>query len=179
VNAAARSPEPRAQRQAAEPLPDPALKIVDRAVLVERFGRPREGRVVFTNGCFDILHRGHVAYLYAARSLGDALVVGLNTDASVRRLKGEGRPVVQQDDRAYVLAGLGCVDAVTFFDEDTPAELIEALLPDVLVKGGDYTPEAVVGRETVEAAGGRLVLIPFVTGRSTTGLLERIRESES
>jgi D-beta-D-heptose 7-phosphate kinase / D-beta-D-heptose 1-phosphate adenosyltransferase len=86
---------------------------------------------------------------------------------------------VQQDDRAYVLAGLGCVDAVTFFDEDTPAELIEALLPDVLVKGGDYTPEAVVGRETVEAAGGRLVLIPFVTGRSTTGLLERIRESES
>jgi D-beta-D-heptose 7-phosphate kinase / D-beta-D-heptose 1-phosphate adenosyltransferase len=160
-------------------VPDPASKVLDRDEAVRRFGRPRSRRVVFTNGCFDILHRGHVAYLHQARSLGDALVVGLNTDASVRRLKGEGRPVVQQDDRAFVIAGLGCVDAVTLFDEDTPADLIAALVPDVLVKGGDYSPDAVVGRGTVEAAGGRLVLIPFVTGRSTTGLLERIRENES
>jgi rfaE bifunctional protein nucleotidyltransferase chain/domain len=155
---------------------DPADLILDRDELVRRFGRPRSGSVVFTNGCFDILHRGHVAYLYAARSLGQHLVVGVNTDASVRRLKGEGRPVVGEDDRAYVLAGLGCVDAVTLFDEDTPAELIAALLPDVLVKGGDYDPERVVGRDTVEDAGGRVVIIPFVHGRSTTGLLQSIRE---
>jgi D-beta-D-heptose 7-phosphate kinase / D-beta-D-heptose 1-phosphate adenosyltransferase len=157
----------------------PDEKILTRAALLQRYGRPRAERVVFTNGCFDILHRGHVAYLHEARALGDRLIVGLNTDASVRRLKGEGRPVVSEQDRAFVLAGLGCVDAVTLFDEDTPAELIAALLPDVLVKGGDYTPEAVVGRAAVEAAGGRLVLIPFVTGRSTTGILERIRESDS
>jgi D-beta-D-heptose 7-phosphate kinase / D-beta-D-heptose 1-phosphate adenosyltransferase len=157
----------------------PADRILHRDSLLRRYGRPREQTVVFTNGCFDILHRGHVAYLYAARALGDRLVVGVNTDASVRRLKGEGRPVVQQDDRAYVLAGLGCVDAVTLFDEDTPAELIAALLPDVLVKGGDYEPDAVVGREDVEAAGGRVVIIPFVEGRSTTGMLHRIRERES
>jgi rfaE bifunctional protein nucleotidyltransferase chain/domain len=155
---------------------DPVDRILDREDLVRLFGRPRTGTVVFTNGCFDILHRGHVAYLYAARALGDSLVVGLNTDASVRRLKGEGRPVVREDDRAYVLAGLGCVDAVTFFDEDTPADLIAALLPDVLVKGGDYTPDAVVGRDVVEAHGGRLIIIPFVDGRSTTDILHRIRE---
>jgi rfaE bifunctional protein nucleotidyltransferase chain/domain len=157
---------------------DPADRILERGALLERFGRPRNGTVVFTNGCFDILHRGHVEYLCAARSLGDSLVIGVNTDASVRRLKGEGRPVVREDDRAFVLAGLGCVDAVTLFDEDTPAELIAALMPDVLVKGGDYSPDAVVGRDVVEAAGGRLVLIPFVAGRSTTGILQRIRESE-
>jgi D-beta-D-heptose 7-phosphate kinase / D-beta-D-heptose 1-phosphate adenosyltransferase len=168
-----------ARNDEVRPLTDPSAKILDRAALVRRFGRPRHERVVFTNGCFDILHRGHVAYLYQARALGDRLIVGLNTDASVRRLKGEGRPVVQEDDRAYVLAGLACVDAVTVFDEDTPAELIAALVPDVLVKGGDYTPDAVVGRDVVESAGGRLVLIPFVTGRSTTGILERIRETES
>jgi rfaE bifunctional protein nucleotidyltransferase chain/domain len=159
--------------------PDPATRVLDRDALVRRFGRPRPETVVFTNGCFDILHRGHVAYLNAARALGDRLVVGVNTDASVRRLKGEGRPVVGEDDRAFVLAGLACVDAVTLFDEDTPAELIAALVPDVLVKGGDYAPDAVVGRETVEAAGGRLVLIPFVEGRSTTTILHRIRETET
>ncbi|HSJ24068.1 MAG TPA: D-glycero-beta-D-manno-heptose 1-phosphate adenylyltransferase [Longimicrobiales bacterium] len=159
--------------------PDPARKVLSRSETVERFGRPRRERVVFTNGCFDILHRGHVAYLHEARALGDRLVVGINTDASVQRLKGPGRPVVPQDDRAFVLAGLACVDAVTLFDEDTPAELINALVPDVLVKGGDYAPDAVVGRETVEAAGGRLVLIPFVSGRSTTTILHRIRESDS
>jgi rfaE bifunctional protein nucleotidyltransferase chain/domain len=159
--------------------PDPAGKILQRADLVARFGRPRRETVVFTNGCFDILHRGHVAYLTEARALGDRLVVGLNTDASVQRLKGADRPVVPEDDRAYVLAGLACVDAVTLFDEDTPAALIAELVPDVLVKGGDYAADAVVGRDVVEAAGGRLVLIPFVSGRSTTGILHRIRESES
>lgn len=160
---------------------DPASKILPRAELVRRFAPPRAAgeTVVFTNGCFDVLHRGHVAYLYAARGLGDRLIIGLNTDDSVRRLKGEGRPVVREDDRAYVLAGLGCVDAVTFFDEDTPADLIAALLPDVLVKGGDYDPDSVVGRDIVEANGGRLVLIPFVTGRSTSGILERIRGTGS
>jgi D-beta-D-heptose 7-phosphate kinase/D-beta-D-heptose 1-phosphate adenosyltransferase len=158
---------------------DPQSKILDRVAAVAQYGRPRGDVVVFTNGCFDILHRGHVAYLNAARALGDRLIIGLNTDASVRRLKGAGRPVSCEDDRAYVLAALACVDAVTPFDEDTPAALIRALLPDVLVKGGDYAPEQVVGRDAVEANGGRLVLIPFVHGRSTTGILERIRESQS
>lgn len=157
---------------------DPATKVFGRDALITRYGRPRTETVVFTNGCFDILHRGHVAYLTAARALGDRLVVAVNTDASVRRLKGEGRPVVEQDDRAYVLAALACVDAVTMFDEDTPASLIEALLPDVLVKGGDYTPERVVGREVVEREGGRLVIIPFVAGRSTTQILNRIQRTE-
>jgi D-beta-D-heptose 7-phosphate kinase/D-beta-D-heptose 1-phosphate adenosyltransferase len=144
--------------------------------LVRRFGGGRDGRVVFTNGCFDLLHRGHVAYLDEARRLGDRLVVGVNSDASVRRLdKGSGRPFVQEGDRALVVAALACVDAVTIFDEDTPFELISALLPDVLVKGGDYAPHQVVGREAVEAAGGTLVLIPFVAGYSTTDLVTRIR----
>jgi D-beta-D-heptose 7-phosphate kinase / D-beta-D-heptose 1-phosphate adenosyltransferase len=164
--------------------PNPADKVLSRQELLQRFGRgesggARRGRLVFTNGCFDILHRGHVAYLHEARALGDALVVGLNTDASVRRLKGEGRPVVPEQDRAFVLAGLACVDAVCCFDEDTPAGLIADLVPDVLVKGGDYSLEEVVGRDVVEAAGGRLVLIPFVAGRSTTGILQRIREDDS
>ncbi|HEX6693157.1 MAG TPA: D-glycero-beta-D-manno-heptose 1-phosphate adenylyltransferase [Longimicrobiales bacterium] len=154
----------------------PAARILPRAALIERFGRPRTQRVVFTNGVFDLLHRGHVEYLYAARELGDALVVGLNSDASVRALKGPSRPVNTEADRAIVLAGLGCVDAVTIFAEDTPAALIDLLVPDVLVKGGDYRPDQVVGRQTVEAAGGRLVIIPFVIGHSTTGTLQRIQE---
>jgi D-beta-D-heptose 7-phosphate kinase/D-beta-D-heptose 1-phosphate adenosyltransferase len=157
-------------------LPRPETRILEREALLDRYGRPRDRRVVFTNGCFDILHRGHVAYLYAARELGDVLVVGVNTDASVRRLKGAGRPVVPLDDRLYVLAGLGCVDAVTPFDEDTPRELIAALLPDVLVKGGDYEPEDVAGGPEVRDAGGRIVLIPLVEGRSTTGLIQRLRD---
>lgn len=154
----------------------PAERILSRDAVVARFGKPRSQRVVFTNGVFDLLHRGHVEYLYAARALGDVLVVGLNSDASVRALKGPSRPVNREDDRAIVLAGLGCVDAVTIFSEDTPAALIDALVPDVLVKGGDYRPDQVVGRETVEAAGGRLVIIPFVAGHSTTGTLQRIQE---
>jgi D-beta-D-heptose 7-phosphate kinase/D-beta-D-heptose 1-phosphate adenosyltransferase len=146
-------------------------------VLLERFGRPRSNTLVFTNGVFDLMHRGHVDYLFAARALGDTLVVGLNTDASVRRLKGKSRPVMAQDDRAFVLAGLACVDAVTLFDDDTPARLIGRLLPDVLVKGGDYRMDQVAGRAEVEGAGGRVVLIPLTEGCSTTDVIERIREA--
>jgi len=156
----------------------PEDRILDRDTLIHRFGRPRDGRLVFTNGCFDILHRGHVEYLYAARALGDALVIGVNTDASVQRLKGPGRPVVPEEDRLFVLAGLGCVDAVTPFDEDTPRELIAALLPDILVKGGDYEPDAVVGGDQVRAAGGDVVILPFVDGWSTTGIIQRMRDHD-
>ncbi len=119
---------------------------------------------MFTNGCFDLLHRGHIEHLAQARALGDVLVVGLNSDASVRRLKGTGRPLVAEGDRAAVLAALRSVDAVTLFDEDTPLELISTLLPDVLVKGGDYDLDGIVGRETVEKAGGEVRVLPFVEG---------------
>lgn len=156
----------------------PREKILSPAELIARFGRPRNQTVVFTNGCFDLLHRGHVEYLYTARNLGDALVLGLNTDASVRRLKGPARPVVPEGDRQAVIAALGCVDAVTLFDEDTPRALIAALLPDILVKGGDYRPEAVVGKAEVEAAGGKVMIIPFLEGRSTTGLIQKLQEQE-
>lgn len=154
---------------------DPADKVLARASLVSAFGRPRRLRLVFTNGCFDVLHRGHVEYLHAARALGDALVVGVNSDSSVRRLKGEGRPVVGEEDRALVLAALESVDAVTVFEEDTPRELVAALLPDVLAKGGDYTLEEIAGRAEVEAAGGVVRVLPLVEGRSTTALLRRLR----
>lgn len=154
----------------------PSDKILSRDELLHRFGGERCGRIVFTNGVFDILHRGHVEYLHAARALGDALVVAVNTDASTRRLgKGSDRPVNPEADRAFVLAGLACVDAVTLFDEDTPRELIAALLPDVLVKGGDYTVETVAGAAEVTAAGGRVEIIPLTPGRSTTSILERAR----
>lgn len=156
-------------------LPRPESKILSRDRLVALHGRPREGRLVFTNGCFDLLHPGHVAYLDEARRLGDRLVVGVNTDASMRRLKGPSRPLVPERDRARVLAGLASVDAVTLFDEDTPAELVAALRPDVLVKGGDYTPETIVGRDTVEGDGGEVRVIPFLPGYSTTDLLRRIQ----
>lgn len=154
----------------------PAEKVLSRDEVLHRFGRPRRGTVVFTNGVFDILHRGHVEYLYAARALGGALVVGLNTDDSVRRLgKGADRPINAEADRALVLAGLGCVDAVTLFGDDTPRALIAALLPDVLVKGGDYTVDAIAGADEVRAAGGRVETIPLVPGRSTTMILKRAR----
>lgn len=158
----------------------PDTKILSRKELLARFGRPREGRLVFTNGCFDLLHPGHVLYLASARALGDVLIVGVNTDASVRRLqKDDARPIVPEADRALVLAALESVDAVCLFDEDTPRDLIAALLPDVLVKGGDYEAEGVVGRREVEAAGGEVTIIPFVAGHSTTELLERIRGAGS
>ncbi len=154
-----------------------AQKVLTRLAFITRYGPPRDRRVVFTNGCFDILHRGHVTYLEQARRLGDALVVGVNTDASVARLKGSGRPLVPEGDRAFVLAGLSSVTAVTLFDEDTPDELITALRPDVLVKGGDYTPEEIVGADTIERGGGRVVVIPYVEGHSTTDLVRQLRES--
>jgi len=132
-------------------------------------------RIVFTNGVFDILHAGHVTYLEAARSLGDVLIVGVNTDDSVRRLKGPERPVNVLHDRLTVLSALRCVDHVVAFAEDTPLDVITALLPNVLVKGGDYTRDTVVGADVVEAHGGRVELIPLLEGRSTTGIITRVR----
>ena len=132
-------------------------------------------RVVFTNGCFDLLHAGHVALLEAARQEGDRLVVGLNSDASVRALKGPGRPVIADAERAEALFALEAVDRVVVYDEATPASVIEALLPDVLIKGADWAIDAIVGREVVEAAGGRVVRVPVLPNRSTSGLLTRLR----
>jgi rfaE bifunctional protein nucleotidyltransferase chain/domain len=151
-------------------------KLVDRERLLQLLPSPRLRTVAFTNGCFDILHRGHVEYLAYARSLADLLVVGLNSDDSVRRLKGSGRPLTSQEDRAVVLAALEAVDFVTIFDEDTPLRLITDLRPDFLVKGADYSIDEVVGAAEVAAAGGRVVLAPLVPGRSTTDLLRRSRE---
>ncbi|MFP4446118.1 MAG: bifunctional D-glycero-beta-D-manno-heptose-7-phosphate kinase/D-glycero-beta-D-manno-heptose 1-phosphate adenylyltransferase HldE [Desulfosudaceae bacterium] len=136
------------------------------------------GRIVFTNGCFDLLHAGHVKLLHAAAREGDRLVVGLNSDASVRRLKGPRRPVLPESERAALLAAIGCVDMVVVFDEETPLSLIAAFQPDVLVKGGDYTPETVVGREIVEARGGRICLVPLKEGVSTTEILEAVKKNE-
>jgi D-beta-D-heptose 7-phosphate kinase/D-beta-D-heptose 1-phosphate adenosyltransferase len=156
-------------------------KIVSRGAAARwlRQLQSRGQKVVFTNGCFDLLHPGHVAYLEQARSLGDALIVGVNTDASVRRLaKGAARPVTPEADRARVLAALACVDRVALFDEDTPLELITALQPDVLVKGGDYKLAEIVGREVVQARGGQVLALPFVPGYSTTALLHRLRAAE-
>jgi D-glycero-beta-D-manno-heptose 1-phosphate adenylyltransferase len=136
-------------------------------------------QVVFTNGCFDLLHAGHVSYLEEARSLGDALIVGLNTDASVARLnKGPGRPVTPEAERARVLAALACVDRVVLFDEDTPLALITRVTPDILVKGGDYQVHDIVGRDVVLDRGGRVLALPFLPGYSTTALLERIRSGK-
>jgi D-beta-D-heptose 7-phosphate kinase/D-beta-D-heptose 1-phosphate adenosyltransferase len=133
------------------------------------------GRVVFTNGVFDLLHPGHVDVLVAARALGDALVVGLNGDDSVRRLKGPERPIRGEGERAYVLAALAAVDAVVVFHEDTPLELVRHLRPDVLVKGGDYTPDTIVGRDDVESWGGEVVVVPLTPGHSTTATVHRLR----
>ncbi len=143
-----------------------------------RFGREKRNgrRIVFTNGCFDLLHPGHIRGFELARSLGDALVVGLNSDASVRQLKGPGRPVMPERERAEILAALESVAAVIIFDEPTPREVISRLLPDVLVKGGDWPGDQIVGREEVEAAGGRVVSLPLVPGYSTTAILRKIRE---
>jgi rfaE bifunctional protein nucleotidyltransferase chain/domain len=146
-----------------------------------QFGpQKRNGRrVVFTNGCFDLLHPGHIETLEKARSLGDALVVGVNSDHSVRDMKGAGRPILPERERAEILAALECVDGVVIFDEPTPRETIAALLPDVLVKGGDWASDAIVGREEVEAAGGKVISLPVVAGFSTTAILEKIRTLDS
>jgi len=163
---------------AAEAGEDRAGKILSPAELKEEIRRKKAlGRkVVFTNGCFDLLHVGHIRYLQEARSLGDLLVLGLNSDTSVRRLKGELRPLISEEERAMILAALDCIDYVVIFSEETPLKLIRALKPDILVKGGDYKKSEVVGGSLVEAAGGRVVLIPVVRGRSTSGLVERIVE---
>lgn len=133
-------------------------------------------KLVFTNGCFDILHRGHLEVLTASAGFGDVLVVGLNTDASVQRLKGPERPVNDQGFRSWMMASLELVDAVTLFDEPTPKELIEAIQPDVIVKGGDYSPDQVVGADVVMARGGEVKIVPIVKGYSTTSLIEAIRK---
>lgn len=148
-----------------------------RSSLVEERRKWREEgrRVVLTNGCFDLLHPGHVALLEAARAQGDVLVVALNSDASVRRIKGEGRPLVPEGERAETLLALEAVDRVVVYDEPTPLEVVKALVPDVLVKGADWAEDAIVGREEVEASGGKVVRVAMVPGRSTSSMLERIR----
>jgi D-beta-D-heptose 7-phosphate kinase / D-beta-D-heptose 1-phosphate adenosyltransferase len=151
----------------------------ERLAMVLQAHRQRHERIVFTNGCFDLLHVGHIHYLQHARALGERLIVGLNDDASVRRLKGEGRPVIPQDERARILAALTCVDYVTIFSESTPLALIQLLRPDILVKGGDYTPETVVGRDEVEAYGGMVHIAPYVPGVSTTALVDTIVQRHS
>jgi D-beta-D-heptose 7-phosphate kinase/D-beta-D-heptose 1-phosphate adenosyltransferase len=133
-------------------------------------------RLVFTNGCFDILHVGHVRYLSAARRLGDVLLVAINSDRAVRELKGESRPVMNEAERAEILAALRAVDYVTIFDDVSPRALIADVLPDVLVKGGDYALDEIHGREEVEAAGGRVLSLPFVEGASTSGIIERLKK---
>ena len=148
-------------------------KIFDRALLGNRVAMWRflNNKIVFTNGCFDILHRGHIEYLSQARDKGAVLIIGLNSDASVKRIKGEGRPVQDEMTRALVLASLRIVDAVVLFDEDTPYELIKFVQPDVLVKGGDYTEETIVGADIVKANGGEVAIIPLVEGYSTSAIL--------
>lgn len=152
-------------------------KIVDLHALLDARGKMKRAgkRLVFTNGCFDLLHAGHVRYLSEARALGHALVVALNSDRSVRELKGEGRPILNEQERAEVIAALEAVDYVIIFDEETPRELIATLLPDVLVKGGDWPLDEIVGRDEVEAAGGRVLSLPYVEGSSTSDIIERIR----
>jgi D-beta-D-heptose 7-phosphate kinase/D-beta-D-heptose 1-phosphate adenosyltransferase len=151
--------------------------ILERGELLRVRAELRAARrtLVFTNGCFDILHVGHVRYLAAARALGDALLVAVNSDRSVRALKGPGRPLTDEGERAEVLAALAAVSFVTVFDDDSPRKLISELLPDVLVKGGDYALEEIHGREEVERAGGHVVALPFVEGVSTTDVIERVR----
>ncbi|HEY4611821.1 MAG TPA: D-glycero-beta-D-manno-heptose 1-phosphate adenylyltransferase [Bacteroidota bacterium] len=148
----------------------------DELVAVRRGLNKQQKRVVFTNGVFDILHRGHVEYLQKAKSLGDVLMVGVNADASVKRIKNDGRPIIGEEDRAHVLAALAAVDYVCLFSEDTPYELLKALVPDVLVKGADWPVEAVVGKDIVEAAGGSIQTIEFLPQRSTTQIIKTITE---
>ena len=151
-------------------------RVIDReSLLAERDLIRREGkRLVFTNGCFDLLHPGHVRYLRQARELGDVLVVALNSDRSVRRIKGEGRPILDQNERAEVMAALESVDYVVIFDEETPRDLIASLLPGVLVKGGDWPVDQIVGSEEVCRAGGRVFSLPYLEGSSTTRIIEKI-----
>ncbi len=152
-------------------------RTLDEVLVQVRAARHSGQKIVFTNGCFDVLHAGHVSLLQRCAALGDMLVVGLNDDHSVHALKGDGRPVNNQNHRAYLLSALQCVDSVVLFNEDTPIKLIEAIKPDVLVKGGDYTPETVVGADIVEAHGGKVVLLDLIDGLSTTRTIEKMRQS--
>ena len=156
-------------------------KIVDKQALLDARGKMKRAgkRLVFTNGCFDLLHAGHVRYLSEARALGDALVVALNSDRSVRALKGEARPILNEQERAEVIAALEAVDCVIVFDEETPRELIAALLPDVLVKGGDWPLDQIVGRDEVEVTGGKVLSLPYVEGLSTSDIIKRIQRLPS
>lgn len=149
-------------------------KIVSRDFFVENALKLHQRKIVFTNGCFDVLHFGHVHYLLQAKKLGDILVIGLNSDDSVRRLKGPTRPVNGEKERAFVLAALACVDYVVLFGEDTPKELIETVRPDVLVKGGDYDITTIVGADFVQRNGGTVTTIPFVEGFSSTRIIEQL-----
>ncbi|MDP2876249.1 MAG: D-glycero-beta-D-manno-heptose 1-phosphate adenylyltransferase, partial [Holophaga sp.] len=150
------------------------IKSMDSITIIIEKAKQQKKRIVFTNGCFDILHLGHIIFLEKARNLGDILVLGLNSDASIRRLKGPKRPLIDIESRANVLAALESIDFVVTFEEDTPDELIKIIKPDVLVKGGDYTLDEIVGRSFVESYGGRVELIPLVDGKSTTNLIERV-----
>ena len=136
--------------------------------------KSKNKKIVFTNGCFDILHIGHARYLYAAKELGDLLIVAVNSDSSVKRIKGPDRPIMNQEERAEMLAALQCVDMVVIFEEDTPLEVIERLVPDVLVKGGDWKEEDIVGSEVVKSAGGQVKSLPFVKGSSTSEIINKI-----
>ncbi|MCI0625197.1 MAG: D-glycero-beta-D-manno-heptose 1-phosphate adenylyltransferase [Acidobacteria bacterium] len=151
-------------------------KILERDALIRKVQELKHAgrKIVFTNGCFDILHPGHIRYLQAARSLGDALVVGINSDRSVQELKGSQRPILSEQERCWLLAGLESVSYVTVFDEATPLALIQSLLPHVLVKGGDWGLNEIVGRGEVEAHGGTVVSLPYENGQSTSGIIERI-----
>ena len=156
-------------------------KIVTVDILQKRIEElKKEGhKILFTNGCFDLLHLGHITYLNEARSLGDILVVGINTDRSVRALKGVKRPIIPEEERSHVIAALECVNFVILFDEDTPLQLIKDIRPDVLVKGADYTKEAVVGYDVVESYGGTVALLPLVGNASTTSIINRIKEQSA
>ena len=152
------------------------FKTQDELIPILNSLRKQVKKVVFTNGCFDILHVGHIRYLKEAKGYGDILIVAVNSDSSVKSIKGDKRPIVSQSERAEVVAGLEMVDYVTMFDEDTPYNLIKKLQPDVLIKGGDWTIDKIVGRDIVEARGGKVIAIPFIEGASTTGIVERVLE---
>lgn len=154
------------------------MRKLDSALASIQEWKSASDKIVFTNGCFDLLHPGHISLLHQARALGDRLVVGLNTDDSVRRLKGPQRPILSENDRAAMLSALECVDLVVHFDEDTPLALIEAIQPDILVKGSDYNPDQVVGKDVVEAYGGTVKLVELIKGYSTTRLTERVRSGD-
>lgn len=130
--------------------------------------------IIFTNGCFDILHSGHIKYLYDAKKLGDILIVGLNSDSSIKRIKGEKRPIINQEERAYIISALEMIDFIVIFDDDTPYELIKCIKPNILVKGGDWDIEKIVGKDIVESYGGKVLNIPFVEGKSTSNIIQRI-----